>query len=75
MQPHTIGFGIIAAGGLCVALAASAVPAARKGFDAEIDRFAENMLAQGRKIFRFWSEAFWGGQLQLKRPSPTATAP
>ena len=34
-------------GGLCAALVASAAPAARNGFDTEIDRYAETMLEQG----------------------------
>jgi hypothetical protein len=69
MRRGAIGLGVIAASGLLAALVASAAPA-RKGFDAEIDRYAENMLTQGRKIFRFdtfGSEAFWGGQLQLHK--------
>ena len=70
MKLGAIGLGVVAAGGLFAALVAAAAPAAQKGFDAEIDRYAENMLAQGRKIFRydtFGSEAFWGDQLQLHK--------
>ncbi len=70
MRLGSIGFGVVVAGGLCAALVASAAPAARKGFDAEIDRYAEAMLSKGRKIFRydtFGSEAFWGDQLQLHK--------
>ena len=69
MKPFTM-VALIAAGGLCTTLIASAAPPANKGFDAEIDRHAENMLTQGRKIFRFdtmGSEAFWGDQLQLHK--------
>ncbi|HEU0058856.1 MAG TPA: hypothetical protein VFR19_03180 [Hyphomicrobiaceae bacterium] len=70
MRSGKIGFAVVAAGGLFVALVASAAPAPRKGFDAEIDRYAEAMLSKGRKIFRydtFGSEAFWGDQLQLHK--------
>ncbi len=38
------------------------------GFDREIDRNAERMLAEGRQTFRFdtfGDEAFWGDQLKL----------
>jgi mono/diheme cytochrome c family protein len=51
-------------------LVASAAPPASKGYDAEIPRYAQTMLDQGRKIFRydtFGSEAFWGDALQLHR--------
>jgi hypothetical protein len=70
MRLDRIGFGVVAAGGLFAALVASAAPPARKGFDVEIDRYAETMLNKGRKIFRydtFGSEAFWGDQLQLHK--------
>jgi hypothetical protein len=70
MRLARIGFGVVAAGGLFAALVASAAPPARKGFDAEIDRYAETMLGKGRKIFRydtFGSEAFWSDQLQLHK--------
>jgi hypothetical protein len=52
------------------ALAASAAPPALKGQDAEIARYAQTMLDQGRKTFRydtFGSEAFWGDTLQLHK--------
>jgi len=71
MKLGAIGLGVVAAGGLFAALVGSAAPAVqKKGFDAEIDRYAETMLARGRKIFRydtFGSEAFWGDQLQLHK--------
>jgi len=69
MKPFTM-VALVAAGGLCTTLIAAAAPPANKGFDAEIERYAENMLTQGRKIFRFdtmGSEAFWGDQLQLHK--------
>ena len=42
----------------------------RQEFDDKIDRSANEMLAEGRKIFRydsFGSEAFWGDKLQLHK--------
>src|SRR5687768_17420836 len=42
----------------------------RQEFDDKIKNNAQEMLAEGRKIFRydsFGSEAFWGDQLQLHR--------
>jgi hypothetical protein len=47
-----------------------AAPAAQKGFDAEIARYGQAMLDEGRKTFRyetFGSEAFWGDALQLHK--------
>ncbi len=44
----------------------SAVPI--QGFDAQIDRNSAELLAEGRKVFRydtFGSEAFWGDALRL----------
>jgi len=49
---------------------AAAAPAAKKGFDATIGRYAQMLLDQGREIFRydtFGSEAFWGDALQLHK--------
>lgn len=45
-------------------------PAVQKGFDAEIARHTQAMIAEGRKTFRydtFGSEAFWGDVLQLHK--------
>jgi hypothetical protein len=42
----------------------------RQEFDDKIDKHASDMLAEGRKIFRydsFGSEAFWGDELQLHK--------
>src|SRR2546421_4012784 len=42
----------------------------RQEFDDKIDKNSHEMLAEGRKIFRydsFGSEAYWGDQLQLHR--------
>ena len=42
----------------------------RQGFDAENMRYAQGLLEEGRKIFRydtFGSEAFWGDALQLHK--------
>jgi hypothetical protein len=61
--------GILAAG-LLGTLMASAAPPAPKEHDAEIGRYAQTMLEQGRKIFRydtFGSEAFWGDALELHK--------
>ena len=43
-------------------------PAARSGFDAEIEANADRMLEEGKRTFRFdtfGSEDFWGGKLRL----------
>lgn len=51
-------------------MAVYAAPPSRKGFDADIARYAQTMLDEGRKIFRydtFGSEAFWGDALQLHK--------
>jgi hypothetical protein len=61
--------GILAAP-LLGTLMASAAPPAPKEHDAEIGRYAQTMLEQGRKIFRydtFGSEAFWGDALGLHK--------
>ena len=51
-------------------IVASAAPPSRSGSDAEINRHAQAMIDEGRKIFRydtFGSEAFWGDTLQLHK--------
>jgi hypothetical protein len=51
-------------------IVASAAPLFRNGIDAEINRHAQAMIDEGRKIFRydtFGSEAFWGDALQLHK--------
>ena len=52
-----------------IAVAAPRKPvASRTGFDGEITRHAQDMLVEGRQIFRydtFGSEHFWGDTLQL----------
>src|SRR5215472_2775613 len=51
-------------------IVASAAPPSQSGSDAEIDRHAQAMIDEGRKIFRydtFGSEAFWGDALQLHK--------
>jgi len=53
---------------ICGSAIAFAAPHAKKSFDAQITQNADNMLEQGRKIFRydtFGSEAFWGDTLHL----------
>jgi len=60
----------ISAAALFGTLMASAAPPAPKGQDAEIERYAQAMVEQGRKIFRydtFGSEAFWGDALELHK--------
>ena len=60
-------FGAVA---LLGAIVASAAPPSRNGIDAEINRHAQAMIDEGRKIFRydtFGSEAFWGDALQLHK--------
>src|SRR5262252_7126385 len=59
--------GIAASLGIIVA---SAAPPSQSGSDAEINRHAQAMIDEGRKIFRydtFGSEAFWGDALQLHK--------
>jgi hypothetical protein len=49
---------------------ASAAPPSRTSVDAENARYAQTMLDEGRKTFRyetFGSEAFWGDTLQLHK--------
>jgi hypothetical protein len=67
-----IGAVLLAAGVLAVVAGADAAkPAAPKGgFDAEISRYSQAMLEEGRKTFRFdtfGSEAFWGDALGLHK--------
>jgi hypothetical protein len=60
----------VGAAGLLGAVVVSAAPPSQRGFDAEIAQYAQSMLAEGRKIFRydtFGSEAFWGDALQLHK--------
>src|SRR5262245_19462286 len=50
--------------------ATTGVAPAQQGFDGEINRHAQAMLAEGRETFRydtFGSEAFWGDALQLHK--------
>jgi hypothetical protein len=70
-----LALGAASLSGLIISTAATAAkkharPAAVKGFDRTIDRNAEAMLKEGRKIFRydtFGSEHFWGDTLQLQK--------
>src|SRR5712691_4678037 len=67
MQLRILIPAVIAAAGLSGAMIASAAPP-KKGFDAEIARYAQTMLDEGRRTFRFetfGSEAFWGDALHL----------
>jgi hypothetical protein len=63
---------IVSIGGASLfgAMIAFAAPLAKKGVDAENARYAQAMLDEGKKIFRyetFGSEAFWGDALQLHK--------
>ena len=56
--------------GAAASRATTGVALAQQGFDAEINRHAQAMLAEGRETFRydtFGSEAFWGDALQLHK--------
>jgi len=62
-----VTFGAVA---LLGAIVASAAPPSQNNIDAEINRQAQAMIDEGRKIFRydtFGSEAFWGDALQLHK--------
>jgi hypothetical protein len=62
-----VTFSAVALLGVIVAFAA---PPSQSGSDAEINRHAQAMIDEGRKIFRydtFGSEAFWGDTLQLHK--------
>jgi hypothetical protein len=86
MKPIVIVIGAASAAALGWAVIATAAPStkhravrstekttaatAAKGFDAEIARHAQRMMAEGKKIFRydtFGSEHFWGDALQLHK--------
>ena len=65
--PIVMAFGTAALLGV---IAASAAPPSESDIDAEINRHAQEMIDEGRKIFRFdtfGSEAFWGDVLQLHK--------
>jgi cytochrome c553 len=58
----------LSAGAIAVAAKPASPP--KGGFDAEIASYAQSMLEEGRKTFRFdtfGSEAFWGDTLQLHK--------
>jgi len=62
-----VGLSGVAVSGSIIALAAQP---SDNGFDAEISRYAQEMLDEGKKTFRFdtfGSEAFWGDALQLHK--------
>jgi hypothetical protein len=70
MKPRTIVFVALGGIGLLGTVIASAAPPSQKGFDAEIARYAQTMLEEGKRIFRFdtfGSEGFWGDALQLHK--------
>ena len=60
----------LSAGGSLGAVIAAAAPPVERGFDAEISHYAQSMLDEGRRTFRydtFGSESFWGDTLQLHK--------
>src|SRR5205823_4688804 len=70
MKPRTMILAAIGGAGLFGALIASAADTTRKSFDAESAGYAQTMLEEGKKTFRyetFGSEAFWGDALQLHK--------
>jgi hypothetical protein len=70
MKPKTMILAAIGGAGLFGALIASAADTTQKSFDAESARYAQTMLEEGKKTFRyetFGSEAFWGDTLQLHK--------
>ena len=70
MKPRIPIIASIGGAGLFVAVMAFAAPPSKTVVDAENARYAQTMLDEGRKIFRyetFGSEAFWGDALQLHK--------
>jgi hypothetical protein len=70
MKPRTMILTAIGGTGLFGALIASAADNTQKGFDAESALYAQTILEEGKKTFRyetFGSEAFWGDTLQLHK--------
>src|SRR6266850_1782387 len=68
-RPTMLIAGIGGAGVLGSALALAAPPS-HTGFDATVASYAQKLLDEGKKIFRydtFGSEAFWGDALQLHK--------
>jgi hypothetical protein len=66
----SIGAGLLAVAAAAMAASPKAPAAAKGGFDAEISRYSQQMLDEGRKTFRydtFGSEAFWGDALGLHK--------
>src|SRR4029077_15678686 len=60
----------VGAAGVYGAVSAFAAPPAKTAVDAENARYAQTMLDEGKKTFRyetFCSEAFWGDTLQLHK--------
>ena len=60
----------LGAAGLYGVISAFAAPPSKTAVDKENARYAETMLDEGRKTFRyetFGSEAFWGDTLQLHK--------
>jgi hypothetical protein len=74
MRLKTIIIAAMAASSLSAGVIAIAAPrkqvAAQTGFDGEIANYAQSMLGEGKRIFRydtFGSEHFWGDTLELHK--------
>src|SRR5450755_1481344 len=70
MKSRTMILAAIGGTGLFGALIASAADTTQKSFDAESALYAQTILEEGKKTFRyetFGSEAFWGDTLQLHK--------
>src|SRR4026209_240503 len=69
MNIRRVFIAVVGGIGLVSAVGASAAPS-KTAVDAENARYAQTMLDEGRKTFRyetFGSEAFWGDTLQLHK--------
>src|SRR5512135_1127630 len=70
MNIRTVIITVICGIGLVLAVVAFAAPPSKTAVDAENARYAQKMLDEGRKTFRyetFGSEAYWGDTLQLHK--------
>jgi mono/diheme cytochrome c family protein len=70
MAAATLGAGVFTMVALARAEPAPAQKSPANGSEAEINKYAQHLLAEGRKIFRsdtFGSEAFWGDTLGLHK--------
>jgi hypothetical protein len=70
MQLKNLSVAAVGVAILSAAVISSAAAPKKKGFDATIERHAEKMMEEGKRIFRydtFGSEHFWGDALQLHK--------